>query len=127
MAGERVRVIRPQERSRARDTAERAREEAFASDGLWVGMVRRPPRSFSGWHHHGEHESFAYVVGGSVRLEFGRGGTQHEDARPGDFIFIPKGAVHREGNPFVAPAELVVMLVGSGPSTVEVEGPEGAT
>ncbi len=128
MAGTRIQVVRPQERGRVKERAsERMREEFHSSDGVWVGLMRRQGRTFSGWHHHGKHESFAYVVGGTIRLEFGRYGQQHEEARPGDFIYIPKGVVHREGNPFAAPVELVVMLVGDGESTVEVEGPATAS
>ena len=42
---------------------------------------------------------------------------------PGDFVLIPKGVVHREGNPGTKPNEAIVFRVGEGEVLVNVDGP----
>ena len=64
----------------------------------------------SGWHHHGDYESVIYVLTGALRMEFGPGGGHTLEAGPGDFLFVPKGAVHRESNPTGDVAEILVFL-----------------
>ena len=39
------------------------------------------------------------------------------------FLFVPKGAVHREGNPGETESHLVVTRAGTGPPVINVEGP----
>jgi uncharacterized RmlC-like cupin family protein len=56
-------------------------------------------------------------------MEFGPGGEVVVDAGPGDFVFVPKGAIHREGNPTDEESHLVVVRAGTGPAVVNVEGP----
>jgi uncharacterized RmlC-like cupin family protein len=46
------------------------------------------------------------------------------EAGPGDFIRVPKGVVHREGNPSAQPADIIVVRAGRGESTYNVAGPE---
>jgi uncharacterized RmlC-like cupin family protein len=77
----------------------------------------------SGWHHHGDHETVIYVLTGSLRMEFGPGGAETVEAAPGDFLHVPRGAVHREANPSAEAADIVVVRAGRGESTVNVEGP----
>ena len=43
---------------------------------------------------------------------------------PGDFVLIPKGVVHREGNAGAEPTDGVIIRVGEGPVTVNLDGPE---
>jgi hypothetical protein len=45
----------------AEQSAGMARLEAFRADDRWVGIVRSEPRGWSGWHHHGETETYFYV------------------------------------------------------------------
>lgn len=78
----------------------------------------------SGWHHHGEHESSIYILTGSLQMEFGLGGQDAFDARPGDFVFIGKGVVHREGNPSTEQGTMVVVRAGQGEPVINVDGPE---
>jgi uncharacterized RmlC-like cupin family protein len=78
----------------------------------------------SGWHHHGEYESVIYVLEGTLKLESGSGGADVVEAGPGDFIRVPKGVVHREGNPSAQPADIIVVRAGRGESTYNVAGPE---
>ncbi|MDI2128974.1 cupin domain-containing protein [Yinghuangia seranimata] len=99
------------------------RQEAFASEGMWSGFVRTEAGAVSGWHHHGEHESVIYVLSGALRMEFGPGGSHTVDAGPGDFLHVPKGAVHRESNPSAEAADIIVVRAGTGESTVNTDGP----
>jgi uncharacterized RmlC-like cupin family protein len=100
------------------------RTEAVATERVWSGVVHTAPGAVSGWHHHGDHESVIYVASGALRMESGRGGHDVFDARPGDFVFVPPFAIHREGNTTDEVAMLVVTRAGQGPSVVNVEAPE---
>ena len=122
-ANESVRRVSPDERVVGDLTAGMVREEAIAVDGLWVGLARTEPGMVSGWHHHGEHESVIYVLSGALRMEFGPNGEHVLDTRPGDFISVPKGVVHRESNPSDEPADIIVVRAGRGESTYNVTGP----
>ena len=115
--------VRPADRQTADPTPGKVREQAIDVDGLWSGLVRTEPGVTSGWHHHGEHATAVYVIEGTVRLEFGPGGAQAVDAGPGDFVLIPKRAVHRESNVGTTASQEVVTRSGTGPLTVNVDGP----
>jgi len=99
------------------------RQQAFASETMWSGYVRTEAGMVSGWHHHGEHESVIYALSGALRMEFGPNGEHVLDTRPGDFISVPKGVVHRESNPSDEPADIIVVRAGRGESTYNVTGP----
>jgi uncharacterized RmlC-like cupin family protein len=118
-----VLVVTPGERTPAPATPGMDRQQAFATDGTWSGFVRTEAGMVSGWHHHGEYESVIYVLTGALRMEFGPNGSNRLEARPGDFVYVPKGAVHRESNPSAESADLVVVRAGVGESTYSVEGP----
>lgn len=118
-----IQVVTPDHRRPGPSTPGMERQEAFATDGMWGGLVRTEPGMVSGWHHHGEYETTIYVLTGSLRMEFGPDGSNTLDAGPGDFVYVPKGAVHRESNPSAGPADIVVVRAGRGESTVNVDGP----
>jgi uncharacterized RmlC-like cupin family protein len=99
------------------------REQAIAVEGLWAGSVRTEAGAVSGWHHHGDHETSIYIVDGVLRMEFGAGGADTIEAKAGDFLHVPKGAIHREANPGDAESHLVVVRAGTGPPTINVDGP----
>jgi uncharacterized RmlC-like cupin family protein len=101
-----------------------ARLTAIETAGMWAGIARTEPGSISGWHHHGEPESAIFVLSGALRMEFGPGGSETFDAGPGDFVHVPRGAIHRESNPAAEHADIVVVRAGGGPSVVNVDGPE---
>lgn len=126
MAQQGVRRITPGERIEGPSTPGMTRSQAIETDGMWVGLARTEPGMVSGWHHHGDHESAIYVVTGALRMEFGPGGSQAFDAGPGDFVYVGRGAVHREGNPSHGPADIVVVRAGSGESVFNVDGPDQA-
>lgn len=119
------RVVRAQHRlpQAALQTAGVLREQAFSTEGAWVGMVTTEPGEMSAWHHHGAHDTYAYVVSGLKRIEYGPGGTRSLVAGPDDFIHVPKGLVHREGNPSEELSRSIAFRLGSGPATINVEGP----
>jgi len=101
-------------------TAGMTRKHAITTDGLTSGTVTTAPGVMSGWHHHGTHETSIYVVRGTLRMEFANGAFE---ARAGDFIHVPPGAVHRESNPGSEPNLAVFSRAGTGTVTVNVDAP----
>jgi uncharacterized RmlC-like cupin family protein len=97
-----------------------AREAAIVVDGLWSGRARTEAGVTSGWHHHGEHDTVAYVVRGVFRVESASGVVE---AAAGDFVHVPAHTVHRESNPSAETAEVVLVRRGAGPVVVNVDGP----
>jgi uncharacterized RmlC-like cupin family protein len=118
-----AKLVRPDDRVEADPTPGMIREQAISVPGLWAGLVRTAPGMTSGWHHHGEYETSIYVSSGTLRMESGPGGTDVVTAKAGDFVHVPKGAIHREGNDGADESHLVVVRAGHGPPTVNVEGP----
>ena len=118
-----VRHIPADARAAGEATAGMTREQAIAVDGLWAGLARTAPGAVSDWHHHGEYETSIYVVSGRMRMEFGLGGAEVIDARPGDFLHVPPGAVHREANPGDTESQIVVVRAGHGGAVFNVDGP----
>ena len=118
-------IVRPADRSQDANaqTDGMIRETAFSTEDLWVGVVTTAPGEMSAWHHHGDHETYAYVATGSKHIEFGPGGNRSIVAGPGDLIHIPKGMVHREGNPSAETSRSIAFRLGRGPVTVNVQGP----
>jgi uncharacterized RmlC-like cupin family protein len=99
------------------------RRRALDTGTMWAGTVRTEPGVTSAWHHHGQHDSTIFVADGVLRLEFGPGGRSTIEARSGDFVQVPAGAVHRETNPADGESLLVVVRCGTGEPTVNLEGP----
>ena len=66
-------VVRAQQRLRqaALQTDGVFREQAFSTDDAWVGIVTTEPGEMSAWHHHGDHDTYAYVVSGLKRSSTG--------------------------------------------------------
>lgn len=124
-AGDPVRFVPPSARA-LQPSGDMVREEAVATPGMWAGLARTGPGADSGWHHHGSYESSIYVVSGQMRMESGPGGACVLEAGPGDFLYVPPGAIHREMNPGVDESTLVVVRAGSGPPVINVDGPAPA-
>jgi len=101
------------------------REEAFDTGTTWAGLVRTGAGMVSGWHHHGAYESVVFVLTGRIRMESGAGGTNVVEAGPGDFLLVPRGAIHREGNTADVDGSAIVVRSGSGPPVTNVDGPAG--
>ena len=118
-----VRLVTPDERVEADPTPGMTRERAIDVDGLWAGFVRTEPGMTSGWHHHGEYETSIYVSHGTLRMESGVGGNEVIEAEAGDFLHVPKGAIHRESNRGHEQSHLIVVRAGHGVPTINVDGP----
>ena len=119
-----LRHVRPADRVDADPTPGMRREQAISSDRMWAGLTHTEPGMVSGWHHHGDYETSIYIAEGALRMESGPGGASVIDAQAGDFIHVPRGAIHREGNPTDRVSTLVVVRAGSGVPTINVDGPE---
>jgi uncharacterized RmlC-like cupin family protein len=124
---DRVRLITAAERRPADPTPGMVREQAIAVEGMWAGLVTTEAHMTSGWHHHGDHDTAIFVVDGGLRMEFGVDGRETVEAGPGDFIHVPKRAIHREANPVDRDSHVVVVRAGSGPPPIKVDGPESTS
>jgi uncharacterized RmlC-like cupin family protein len=122
-AADPVRLVRPADRVEGERTPGMTREQAIAVDGLWAGLVRTEANMITGWHHHADYDTSIYVVDGALLMESGPGGANVVEAGPGDFLYVPRGAIHREGNPSGEESQVVVVRAGHGPAVVNVEGP----
>ena len=94
------------------------RREAVVLPDVWSGVALTEPGVTSGWHHHGDHDTVAYVVRGVFRVETASGVVE---GRPGDFVHVPAHTVHRESNPTEETAEVVLVRRGTGPVVVNVD------
>ena len=100
------------------------RDKAFETDTVLVSQTRLDRGAISGWHHHGTHDLYGFVVSGRLRLEYGPNGTEAAAVSLGDFFHIPPGLVHRDVNADLGHGVVVVsILVGSGTPVVNVESP----
>ena len=82
------------------------------SHGLWMGRTVMEPGQASGDHHHGDSETGIYVVSGTPAFAFrdpATGEVTRLESKPGDFVWVPPHAPHREENPAGAEAVLVVV------------------
>lgn len=118
-----VRKVAPSERVESEPTGGMIREEAFHTDRTWAGLVHTAPGMTSGWHHHGDHEMTIFVASGVCRIEYGSSGESVVDGQAGDFVQVPPRVVHRGSNPSDEEGHLVVVRAGTGPHTVNVDGP----
>jgi uncharacterized RmlC-like cupin family protein len=101
-----------------------AGEEAFADAGGWVGYLSLEPGATSGWHHHGEWDSYACVQRGRLRWEFGSDGTDAIEVGPGDTGRMPAHMVHRDVSAGTEALEMILFRAGTGPLTTNVDGPD---
>jgi uncharacterized RmlC-like cupin family protein len=93
-------------------------------DDRWFGTVRTEPGLAGGWHHHADRDSYVFVLSGSITLEYGPGGGEALTASAGDLVFNPARLVHREITGPEGPAQALVIRIGQGPLTVNVDGPD---
>lgn len=100
------------------------RRAAFETENTRIGETRVSPGARSRWHHHGKRTLYGYVVAGQLVLEFGPRGSASVRIAQGDFFAIPAGLIHRDVNPTGVETVIVNALLGEGPATVDVTGPE---
>ena len=119
----RIEVVHGTELKKGESTPGISREKAFESSNALVSRTRLERGAVSGWHHHGTHELYGFLVSGRLRLEYGPKGADAAVVGPGDFFHVPPGLVHRDVNPDRAHDLVIVnILVGSGVPVVNVEG-----
>ena len=120
----RIDVVRETGLKEGQSTPGILREKAFESSNVLMSRTRLDPAAVSGWHHHGTHDLYGFLLSGRLRLEYGTTGSEAVTVSPGDFIHIPPGLVHRDVNPDRARGLIVVnILVGSGVRVVNVDRP----
>ena len=79
------------------------------SERIWMGETHVAPVTASGDHHHGEAETAIYVVSGHPVFVFPRGDEDVRiETKPGDYVFVPPYAPHREENPGSEEAVVVI-------------------
>jgi uncharacterized RmlC-like cupin family protein len=68
---------------------------------LWMGQTHVAAATASANHHHGESETAIFVVSGHPVFIFANedGTEQRLATEPGDYIYVPPFAPHREENP----------------------------
>jgi uncharacterized RmlC-like cupin family protein len=126
LAGPRPSVIRADERRPASGLPEgSAGEEAFHDEGAWVGILKLAPGAASGWHHHGGWDSYAYVLEGVLRWEFGVGGSDAVVVEAGSVGRMPARLIHRDVSAGDGSLHLVLFRTCQGPLTIDVDGPDG--
>lgn len=100
------------------------RQEMFSDGHVWMGIVTTEPQSASPWHHHGEYETYVYMLEGEATLEFGAGGAERLHATAdGSLHIIPPGLAHREINTGTEANRMFVIRIGEGPAVVPLDGP----
>ncbi len=62
------------------------------------------------------------VLTGRLRMESDPGGASVVEAGPDDFLFVPRGSIHRECNPPEVEGTAVVVRSGRSDPVVNVEG-----
>lgn len=119
-----IRALSGDELREAEGTPGLDRRVAFEDDGYWFGHVDAAAETMSGWHHHGDHVTIGYVLRGQITLEFGPGGGRQVEVGEGEYFFVPKLTVHREGNMSTDTAEVILARAGEGPVVFPVDGPD---
>ena len=77
---------------------------------IWMGQNRVEPGLVSADHHHGEAETGIYVVSGHPVFVFLEDGEERRiETRPGDYVYVPPFVPHREENPSLDEAAVVVL------------------
>ena len=124
-----VRVVGPDERdSSTGQTPGLQRFEAVSgrltgSRQMWMGYAVLEPGGKTGVHHHGESETAIYIVSGVTRWWVGDRLDEVQEARAGDFVFIPPDVVHWEQNASdTEPVHMVVARSTQEAIVVPVEG-----
>jgi uncharacterized RmlC-like cupin family protein len=80
------------------------------SEGIWMGQTHVRPGARSADHHHGESETAIFVVAGHPAFVYLDGGVETRiETSPGDYVYVPPYAPHREENPSDTDEALVVI------------------
>jgi len=98
------------------------RKQCFDDGHVWIGEVTTEPGTASPWHHHGNYDTFAYLLEGEAGLELADANLAPlEIVADGSVVMIPKRLVHREINPGAERNRMIVIRVGSGQAVFPVD------
>lgn len=108
-----VRLVKPHERrveiaSGAMSRLEGVSKRLSGAEGIHLAIASIPPKQRSSPHYHVNCESAIYVVKGRGRFLVGEGLEQALAIGPGDFLYVPPGAVHAPANDGDETMELIV-------------------
>ena len=93
------------------------------STGIHMAIANIPPGRCSTAHYHVNCESAIYVVSGKGRFLTGQNLEKEAQIGPGDFIYVPRDAVHQPVNDSASePLELIVARNTPVEIVVEYEG-----
>ena len=67
-------------------------------ESLWLGKVYTGPGEVSDPHHHGHVETAGYVLEGEAYIRTGHLFQDIVYLKAGDFLYVPPGVPHIEGN-----------------------------
>ncbi len=82
-------------------------------------MTDVAPATASANHHHGDSETAIFVVAGRPVFVFAEDGREVRiETGPGDYVFVPPFAPHREENP--GPDDAVVVIARSSQEAIVV-------
>lgn len=122
---EKISVSRKDDLRPGLSTPRMNREIALEGNDVVVLHSTSDGGGVSGWHHHGEHNVYGYLVSGSLRFEFGKGGKESATVNTGEYFHVAAGTIHRDVNRNKEEGqEAIIIHVGSGPMVVNVDGPE---
>src|SRR2546430_4649717 len=107
----RIEVVHGTDLKKGESTPGVVREKAFESSNALVSRTRLERGAVSGWHHHGTHELYGFLVSGQLRLEYGPKGADAAVVGPGDFFHLAPRLAHRGAKPEPAPDLVVVDLL----------------
>ena len=119
-----LKVINAKDLEAGPPTPGMTRKQVEITDDAVMMEVRTEGGVISGWHHHGEHTTYGFVISGSVKVEFGAGGRESLEGGAGDVFMVPAHTVHREGNPGEEEHLLLAIRIGNGPTVINVDGPD---
>jgi uncharacterized RmlC-like cupin family protein len=99
--------------------------DLVGAQALWMGRTVVPAGVSSGDHHHGSSETWIYVVSGNPVFVFrdpSSGELVRLETSPGDYVWVPPHAPHREENPS-ADTDAVVVIARSTQEAIVVNLP----
>jgi uncharacterized RmlC-like cupin family protein len=96
--------------------------KTVGSQRVWMGQTHVAPRTSSGDHHHADSETAIHVLRGHPVFVFAEDGEEVRlETGPGDYVFVPPWAPHREENP--TGEEAVVVIARSSQEAIVVNLP----